>query len=40
MESVNLIAEKYQGVMEILADGKLFTVKVLLQIPGRSAGSS
>ena len=40
LESVNLIAEKYQGVMEILADGKLFTVKVLLQIPGRSAGSS
>ena len=40
LESVNLIAEKYQGVMEILADGKLFTVKVLLQIPGKSAGSS
>lgn len=33
LESVNLIAEKYQGMMEILTDEQIFTVKVLLQIP-------
>lgn len=33
LESVNMIAQKYQGVMEVLADGQSFMVKVLLQIP-------
>lgn len=33
LESVNMIAQKHQGVMEVLADGQNFMVKVLLQIP-------
>lgn len=33
LESVNVIAEKYQGMMEILTEDHIFTVKVLLQIP-------
>ncbi len=33
LESVRVIAEKYQGIVEILTDQNIFTVKVLLQIP-------
>lgn len=33
LESIRIIAQKYQGMMEVLTDQNLFTVKVLLQIP-------
>lgn len=33
LESVEMIAKKYEGMMEILTDSQIFTVKILLQIP-------
>lgn len=33
LESVNTIVQRYQGVIEILTAGQIFTVKALLQIP-------
>lgn len=33
LESVNMIALKYDGMMETLTDGLVFTVKILLQVP-------
>lgn len=35
LESVHIIAEKYQGMMKILTEQNIFTVKVLLQIPDK-----
>lgn len=35
LESVNMIALKYEGIMEVFADAQVFTVKILLQIPAR-----
>ncbi|MCI8783646.1 MAG: sensor histidine kinase [Dorea sp.] len=37
LESVNMIAMKYEGIMEILTEDQVFTVKILLQVPGRDA---
>ena len=33
LESVNMIAMKYGDMMEVLTDGGIFTVKILLQTP-------
>lgn len=35
LESVNMIALKYEGIMEVFTDAQVFTVKILLQIPAR-----
>lgn len=40
LESVNTIVQRHQGVMEILTDGQLFTVKALLQIPVCESGET
>lgn len=37
LESVNMIAMKYEGIMEILTEDQVFTVKILLQVPVRDA---
>ena len=33
LESVEMIVRKYEGMMEVLTDRQVFTVKILLQIP-------
>lgn len=33
LDSINVIVEKYEGVMEIQTEQQIFTVKILLQIP-------
>ena len=35
LKSVNMIALKYGDMMEVLTDGQVFTVKILLQIPSK-----
>lgn len=37
LESVNMIAERHDGMMEILTERQVFTVKILLQIPAAEA---